>query len=574
VVRRRAARDPARYHRPVRRVALLAVVLLAGCAPAADPTPGWHDPAAVPQHIASEDPAALAAGLSDVDLVGQVLVPYAYGLSASDVSDGAARGNQKYAGVDTPAQMVAKYRLGGLMLVNYTSGDATAKTNPTTNIDSPAQVHDLTAGLQSAARTLPAGVPLLIGLDQEFGWVTRIRAGVVQLPSGMGIGAAGDPKLTEAGWAAAGADLATLGVNVDFAPDADVLGSAGNAVIGTRSYGSSAPAVATEVAAAVRGLHSAGVAATVKHFPGHGHTTVDSHENTPVLTQTMASLQSGDLPPFTSAIAAGTDLVMSGHLDVHAIDPGTPASFSSKVLVDLLRTRLGFQGVVITDALNMAPAERWPPGEAAVRAILAGNDMLLQPVDLAATQKGLLDALGSGQLPRARLLQAVTRILTLKLRLLGGPPPGTLAQLGSADRQAAAARLTAAGVTVLKGGCTGALVHGTATVTSSGGRDQQRAWLADALKADGVAVADGGGTVVHLVGYGDTADDLAPKAAVTVAMDSPVILARATSPVRLATYASTQAAMTALAAVLAGKAGAPGRSPVDVPGLPRSACRR
>jgi beta-N-acetylhexosaminidase len=264
---------------------------------------------------------------------------------------------------------------------------------------------------------------------------------------------------------------------------------------------------------------------------------------------------------------------MSGHLDVRALDPGTPASFSSKVLIDLLRTKLGFQGVVITDALNMAPAERWPPGEAAVRAILAGNDMLLQPVDLAATQKGLLDALKSGQLPRARLLQAVTRILTLKLHLLGGRPPGTLAQLDSADRQAAAARLAAAAVTVLKGGCTGALVPGSVTVTSSGGRDQQRAWLTEALKANGVGVADSGGTVVHLVGYGDTADDLAPKAAVTVAMDSPVILAKAASPVRLATYASTQPAMTALAAVLAGKASAPGRSPVDVPGLPRSACK-
>lgn len=557
----------------MRRLAVLAVLLLlAGCAPAANPAAGWRDPAAVPQHVASEDPAALAAGLSDVDLVGQVLVPYAYGLSATDVSDGAAQGNQKYAGVDTPAQMIARYRLGGLMLVNYTSGDATAKTNPTTNIESPAQVRDLTAGLQSAARALPAGVPLLIGLDQEYGWVTRIRDGVVQLPSGMGAGAAGDPKLTEAAWAAAGADLATLGINADFAPDADVLGP-GNAVIGTRSFGSSAPAVSTQVAAAVRGLHAAGVAATVKHFPGHGHTTVDSHDATPVLTQSMASLQSGDLPPFTSAIAAGTDLVMSGHLDVHALDPGTPASFSSKVLIDLLRTRLGFQGVVITDALNMAPAQRWPPGEAAVRAILAGNDMLLQPLDLAATQQGLLDALKSGQLPRARMLQAVTRILALKLRLVGGPPPGPLAQLDSADRQAAAARLTAASVTVLKGGCTGALVHGSVTVTSSGGRDQQRGWLTDALKADGVEVADGSATEVHLVGYGDTADDLAPKAAVTVAMDTPVILAKAASPVRLATYASTQAAMTALAAVLAGKASAPGRSPVDVPGLPRSACK-
>ena len=563
------------YDAAVRRlVALLAVAAVAGCDAPAAPTSGWREPSAAPQHGADADPAAIANGLSDVDLVGQVLVPYAYGLSATAVSDGAAQGNQKYAGVDTPAQMIAKYRLGGLMLVNYTAGDATAKTNPTTNVDSPAQVRSLTDGLQAAARTLPAGVPLLVGTDQEYGWVTRIRTGVTQLPSAMGIGAAGDPALTEQGWAAAGADLAGLGINVDFAPDADVLGGPGNAVIGTRSYGSTPTAVATQVTAAVKGLHQAGVAATLKHFPGHGHTTTDSHETTPVLTQSLPSLQSGDLPPFVSGIKAGADIVMSGHLDVQAVDPGVPASFSSKVLIDLLRTKLGFQGVVITDALNMAPAERWPPGEAAVRAILAGNDLLLQPVDLAATQLGLLQALHSGQLPRARLVQTVTRIIALKLRLRGGPQPGSVSDLANADRLAAAARLTAAGVTVLRGACTGPLVHGAVTISSSGGRDQQRSWLAAALQADGVQVSDSGGTVVHLVGYGDTSDDLSPRATVTVAMDSPVILGRASSPVRIATYASTQAAMTALAAVLAGKATAPGRSPVDVPGLPRSACRR
>jgi beta-N-acetylhexosaminidase len=555
-------------------VAVCAVALLAACSPAKPPTSGWRDPTPAPQHSAGDDPAAIAGGLSDVDLVGQVLMPYAYGLTATSVSDGAAQGNRKYAGVDTPGQMIAKYRLGGLMLVNYTTGDATAKTNPTTNIDTPQQVRGLTDGLQSAARTLPAGVPLLVGTDQEYGWVTRIRTGVTQLPSAMGIGAAGDPKLTEQGWAAAGGDLAALGINVDFAPDADVLGAQGNAVIGSRSYGSNPTAVATQVVAAVKGLHEAGVAATLKHFPGHGHTTVDSHDSTPVLTQNAATLQSGDLPPFVSGIYGGADLVMSGHLDVQAIDRGTPASFSSKVLVDLLRTKMGFQGVVITDALNMTPAEQWPPGEAAVRAILAGNDLLLQPLDLAATQQGLLDALHSGRLPRERLVQAVTRIVTLKLRLRGDREPGSVGDIAGPDRLAAAAKLTAAGVTVLKGACTGPLVKGAVTVTSSGGRDQQRTWLAAALESDGVQVSDSGGTVVHLVGYGDTTDDLVPRATVTVAMDTPGILSRATSPVRIATYASTQPAMAALASVLAGKATAPGRSPVDVPGLPRSACRR
>ena len=117
---------------------------------------------------------------------------------------------------------------------------------------------------------------------------------------------------------------------------------------------------------------------------------------------------------------------MSGHLDVRAIDPGVPATFSSKVLVDLLRGQLGFQGVVVTDALTMAPAEKFPPGEAAVRALLAGNDLLLMPPDPAAARKGLLDALHSGRLPKTRLAEAVTRILTLKAVLAKLVPTSAL----------------------------------------------------------------------------------------------------------------------------------------------------
>jgi len=534
----------------------------------------WADPSAPPPVSPGTDPAALAGALPDADLVGQVLMPYAYGLDAASVSSGAAAENRKVAGVDTPAQMIAKYRLGGLVLVDFSSGDATAKTNPTTNIESPEQLRKLTTGLQTAARGLPARLPLLIGTDQEYGWVTRIKSGVTQLPSAMALGAAADPKLTEQGWAAAGADLAGLGINADFAPDADVLGQAGNAVIGSRSHGTDPAAVGLQVSAAVRGLHQAGVAATLKHFPGHGHTTADSHENLPVLSQSRAQLQAGDLPPFAAGIAAGADLVMSGHLDTRAIEPGVPASFSAKVLIDLLRKQLGFTGVVITDAMNMAPAERWPPVEAAVRALLAGNDMLLMPPNLSAVHAGLVDAVKSGRLPRARLVEAVTRIFAVKLRLAAGPPPGPLSDVGKPDRQAAAARLAAAAVTVLRGPCQGPLVKAPVTVTAASGRDQQRSWLVEALKAAGVETADSGGGRIHLVGYGDSSADLAPGAAATVAMDLPTVLAKATSPVRVATYSSTRAAMTALAAVIAGKAPAPGRSPIDVAGLPRSACRR
>jgi beta-N-acetylhexosaminidase len=492
--------------------------------------------------------------LTEEDLVGQVLVGYAYGHAADAVSAASAAGNQRLAGVDTPAEMVDRYRLGGMILVARSADDPTAGTNPTTNVDSPAQVRALTAGLRAAARR-----PLLIGTDQEYGVVTRIRSGIVQLPSAMAFGAAGDPALTELAWAAAGADLAALGVNVDFAPVADVLGPRG--VVGSRSFGGDPQAVAAQVSAVVRGLHAAGVAATLKHFPGHGHTTVDSHAGLPVLERTVAQLEAEDLPPFVAGIAAGADLVMSGHLEVPALQPGVPASFSARVLVDLLRERLGFAGVVICDALRMVPAMRWPPGEAAVRALLAGNDLLLQPPDLAAARRGLLDALADGRLPRARLVEAVDRVIALKRRLAAAPPPHGLSTLDSPFAREAAAAVAAKAVTVLKGRWEPAR---RLCVTASAGRERARGWLVDALRIRGVDAVPDAATRVHLVGYGDTGPDLAADATVTVAMDTPYLLARSASPVLLATYSSSQASMVALAAVLAGHATASGRSPVPL----------
>lgn len=532
-----------------RRIVLLAVasVALALVAGACQRDQGQN------QHqgdaVTAPDPAARAAaavaGLSDADLVGQVLVP-SVDLSASP---------------ESAAALVKRYHLGGVILMGDPgSGDPVAR------------VRALTSALQQASAGLGPALDqetdMLVATDQEYGAVTRIRSGIVQLPSAMAFGAAGRPDLTEAAWRAAGAELAGLGVNVDFAPDADVTATPGNTVIGSRSYGSTPSAVAEQVAAAVRGLQAAGVAATLKHFPGHGNTTVNSHLALPVLGQSLAGLTSADLPPFQAGIGAGSWLVMSGHLDVAAVDKGVPASFSSKVLGPLLRRQMGFGGVVVTDALNMAPAMAWPAGEAAVRALLAGNDLLLMPPDLAAARQGLLDALASGRLPRARLVDAVTRIATLRYRLAGAARTSGSAP---ADRDAASTAAAAA-VTVLRGACTAALVQGPVRITASDGFDRPAAWLADELRRRGVQVSDSGGSLVRLVGYGDGSDQLVPGAAVTVAMDTPYVLAAADSPALLATYSSTEPALRAAAAVIAGRATAVGRSPVAVAGLPPTAC--
>ncbi|WP_306212704.1 glycoside hydrolase family 3 protein [Actinoplanes sp. RD1] len=526
---------------------------------------------------APADPAAHArqvvATLSDADLAGQVLMPYAYGGSATDVDEAAAAGNQTIAGVRTPAEMIAKFHLGGLILVAFTPEDPTGKTNPATNVDNPQQVRTLTDGLQAAARALPGGVPLLIGTDQEYGVVTRVKSGVTLLPSAMTFGAGGKPTLTRGAWRAAGEELAAMGINLDFAPVADTLGPQGNTVIGSRSYGADAKANAAQVGAAVRGIEQAGVAAAVKHFPGHGHTTGDSHEGLPVVRQQLAQWQQQDRPPFAAGIAAGASVVMSGHLDVEALDKGVAATFSHKIMTDVLRTSLGFKGVAITDAMNMAPAMKWPAGEAAVRALNAGNDMLLMPPDLAGARDGILAGLASGSLKRERLVEAVTRILTLKFRLAAKPQPA-LTTVGSPAHQRAVSAADAAAVTVLRGRCQGPLVTGPITITTSEGRETARADLTAALQAAGLTVQPTGGTIVHLVGYGDKQPDLSPAAAVTVMMDVPTLLAQAKSPTLLATYSSSPLALKALAAVLAGKAKAPGKSPVAVGKLPRTACAK
>ena len=500
--------------------------------------------------------AELAGSLSDAELVGQVLMPHVYGTHATEVSADDAAANQQYAGVSTPAELVERYRVGGVILFDR-------------NVTDPAQLRTFTDGLRSAA-----GGQLLVGIDQEYGVVARLTDGVTGLPSAMASAAAGDPALTEAAWRVAGTELAALGVNVDFAPVADVLSGGGGGIIGSRSYGSDPALAAAQVAAVVRGLQGAGVAATLKHFPGHGNTELDSHSELPVVPAAHP-LAEADLPPFTAGIDAGAWLVMAGHLDIQQLDPGLPASFSHPVLTGLLREQLGFQGVTVTDALNMAPAQRWPPGEAAVRALLAGADLLLMPPDLAAAYDGLLTAVRDGTLPRERLREAATRVLELKRRLAAptADPAQDLSILDSDGHRQAVAPLAAGAVTLLRGTCTGPLVDGPVTVTAASGRDQARDWLTEALAEAGVPVSHSGDTVVHLVGYGDGPGDLREDAAVTVAMDTPHLLAESRSPALVATYSSSRLSMRALAAVLTGAAQAPGRSPVEVPGLPRSACQ-
>ena len=256
----------------------------------------------------------------------------------------------------------------------------------------------------------------VVAVDEEGGDVTRLH-----VPDGspvlgpLALGAADDLALTRAVGRAIGLELAAVGITLDLGPVADVNSNADNPVIGTRSFGSSASEAAAHVAAWTLGLQSAGVAACAKHFPGHGDTAEDSHLALPVLDVDMPMLAARELVPFVAAIEAGTAAVMTSHVVVPALDPALPATLSAPIL-GLLRDRLGFRGVIVSDALDMAGASaaRGIP-EAAVLSIAAGADLLCIGADnsveqVRSIQAALVDAVRAGRLAEERLAEAAKAV--------------------------------------------------------------------------------------------------------------------------------------------------------------------
>jgi beta-N-acetylhexosaminidase len=298
-----------------------------------------------------------------------------------------------------------------------------------------AGVKRLTASIHTVA---PAAV---VAIDEEGGDVTRLhfRRGSPALGPAA-LGAVDDLDLTQATGSAIGSELATLGIDVDFAPVADVNSNPANPVIGTRSFGSDPTLVAAHVTAWLTGLQAAGVAACVKHFPGHGDTEQDSHLVLPTVGADRETLDGRELIPFHAAVDAGVAGVMTAHLLVPAIDPALPATLSGAVL-SMLRHELRFSGAVVTDALDMAgvSANRGIP-EAAVQALLAGADLLCLGADrdaaqVRAVQRAVIAAVDSGRLPQQRLADAAAH--AAGLRRSAHPPRAVLddtAQLAGARR--------------------------------------------------------------------------------------------------------------------------------------------
>jgi beta-N-acetylhexosaminidase len=452
-----------------------------------------------------------------------------------------------YTGKDPAAQLAAirDLHLAGSIVM----GDNVPKA-PDGGVDT-AALAAVTRQLGEAARADGRPWKGLVGVDQEGGLVSRLGAPITEWPTPLSYGAAGKDSLAAEGGRSLAAELAGLGFTVDFAPNADVTIGAADPTIGSRSMAGN-PDVAGRLAVSFgAGMLASGVLPAVKHFPGHGSVTVDSHKELPVQGASLEQLQARDWKPFRKAIDAGLPMIMMGHIAVPSLEPGVPASVS-KANYDALRS-LGFQGVIVTDALNMGAITTMYPGEsAAARALAAGADLLLMPGNVRAAHAGILSALREGRLSGERLDEAAVRVVAMMFwHTRSRPVPAPVG--GGAATSAA---VSAAAVTVVKGPCTGRLIP--SSVSLSGGSVLERERFTAAARRAGVAV--GSGPIVSLAGYGSGA----VTGDVAVALDTPSPLAGSTAPTKIALYGRTSAAFDALLAVLTGKAAAPGKLPAGV----------
>ncbi|WP_324650255.1 glycoside hydrolase family 3 protein [Georgenia sp. H159] len=377
-----------------RRVALAvsAGLVLAAVVPAATATAS--DP---------PDLDAVVEGMTLEEKVGQMFVPYMYG-STIDEEDPR---NLAAAGVPSIGEMIEEFHPGGIIYFGWSN-----------NLESPGQVARLSNDIQARA-TADGGIPMTTSIDQEEGVVVRLPQPSAQLPGAMALGATRDPEHARDAARVTAEKLAAVGVNQDYSPIADVNSNAQNPVIGVRAFGGDTDLVSSLVTAQVHGFQDdGGISASVKHFPGHGDTAVDSHYGVPLIDKTEAEFRAEDLPPFRAAIEAGTDSIMTAHIVVPALDPsGRPATFSYPILTEVLREELGFDGVIVTDSLSMQGArDEFGDERVPVEAILAGADQMLMPPNLRVAYDGVMAAVADGEITEERIDASVRRILEQKAK--------------------------------------------------------------------------------------------------------------------------------------------------------------
>jgi beta-N-acetylhexosaminidase len=321
------------------------------------------------------------------------------------------------------------------------------------NLDQPAQIYELTSSLQRAARE--AGQPpLLIGVDQEGGTLMAVP-GTTRLPGNLALGATRSAELAQRTGLALGRELTALGINVDYAPVCDVINNPRNPVVGPRSFGADPALVAELSAAMIQGLQAAGVAASAKHFPGHGDSATDSHHSMDVLPHDAARLHAIEFVPFQSAIQAGVKMIMTAHVALPNFDDGyqRPATLSPRILKRLLRDEMRFGGVVISDAMDMRAVQQGPlhPVEM-IAGVQAGLDLLLLTsfVDQPAIYEALLLAARHGLLNENNLRASVDRIAALKQWVTAQSAPPDLSVIGCAEHAALAREIAERSITLVR----------------------------------------------------------------------------------------------------------------------------
>jgi beta-N-acetylhexosaminidase len=569
-----------------------AALLGAGLAPAVGATSQTQPPEAEPGWVTST-----IARMTVKEKVGQLFVQNVYG---SDATTPDSRNLPLY-GVASPAEVIGKYHLGGIIYFNWTD-----------SVQNPQQIANLSNGLQRAAlgQDSKVDIPLQIATDQEQGVVTRIGPPATQFPGSMALGASRSADDARTAARITGQELRAMGVNVDFAPVSDVNVNPLNPVIGTRSFSSHPDLAAALAGAQVEGYQDdAGISATAKHFPGHGDTATDSHTGIPYIQHTREEWETIDAPPFREDIAKGVDMIMTAHIVFEALDPsGDPSTLSKPIITGILRGELGYDGVVITDALNMAGVRaKYGDAEVAVRALEAGVDQLLMAPDMDTAYNAVLDAVRSGRISHAALDAKVRRILELKYRkgIVAHPyvdPEALDSVVGTPEHLTTADAITDRTTTLVKNDddALPLAVDGSKVLVTGYGVTTTRT-LGDALAARGVdvtvrstgssptdatvadavaAAADQDAVVVTTMKAWDTqavdpragqqklVEDLLAtgKTVIVVAVRDPYDIAYFDdAPSYLATYSYSPVALEAAVRVITGEVDPSGTLPVDIP---------
>ena len=537
-------------------------------------------------------------GLSLDQKIAQLFVVSVWGKSADEVN----ATNQANYGVDTPAQVIQKYGVGGVIYFNNSTTD---------NVDNPAQVAALSNGLQHAAVRYNTHIPLVVAIDQEGGNVTRLETPATEFPASMAIGAGRSTRDAKTLATINSHELRAMGINQNFAPVSDVNSNPDNPVIGARSFSSNPDLTSQLVTAEVQGYQEGGrpnqtVSSAAKHFPGHGDAATDSHTGLPNIDRTEAEWRSTDLPPFKAAIRAGVDAIMTAHIEIPSLDPsGVPATLSHHIMTDLLRNELKYNGVIVTDSLGMGGANVFPEAEIPVMALEAGVDQLLMPPHLQLALDSVKAAVQSGRLTEKRIDQSVLRILKLKIKrgIVTSPfadESKVAERVGTPDHVATIQQISDRTTTVVRndahllpfsGNPGKVLVTGIGDTVITARSPQ---WLADSLNRRGATAtalptgsSPSAATIANVVAAANTNDVVVVltnnlkdrvnqrnlvsallatgKPVIAVASQIPYDAGYVDAPTWVATYSWRSMSMESLAKVLFGEISPKGKLPVDIP---------